>query len=62
VKSREKSRRRSGRRYAKIAAGAKGGAGQPDRVAHAMSVGYSEKELKTALADAVVSLDCGSIL
>jgi len=60
VKSREKGRRWSGRRYAQIGAGAKGGAGHPDPVAHATSVGYSEDELKTVPADVVVSLGCGN--
>jgi len=57
VKSREKSKRRSGRGCARIA---KAGAGHPDRVAHAASVGYSEDDLKTVPADAVVSRGCGS--
>jgi len=60
VKSREKGRRPSGRRYAKIAAGAQSGGGHPDPVAHATSVGYSEEELKTVPADAVMGLGCGN--
>jgi len=59
MKSREKGRARSGRRYAKIATGAKGSATHPGPVAHATSVGYSEEELKSVPADAVMSLGCG---
>jgi len=59
VKSREKGRRGSGRRYARIASGAKGGAAHPDSMGYAASLGYSEEELKSAPADAVMSLGCG---
>ena len=60
MKTREKGRRRSGRRYARIATGAKGGEGHADAVAHAAAVGYSEEELETVPADAVMSLGCGN--
>jgi arsenite methyltransferase len=60
VKSPEQGSRRPGRRYAEIATGAKGGAGHPDPVARATSVGYSEEDLKAVPADAVISLGCGT--
>jgi arsenite methyltransferase len=59
VKVRLKTRTGSRTRCAKIAAGAKVGAAPPDPVAHASSVGYSEKQLKTVPTDAVVSRGCG---
>jgi len=59
VKSREKGKRRSVGRHAKVAAEANSGVGHPDRVAYAKSLGYSKEELKTVPADAVVSRGCG---
>jgi SAM-dependent methyltransferase len=59
VKSLVKGKRRSARRYAKIAAEANGGAGHSDGVAYATLLGYSEEELKAVPADAVVSRGCG---
>ncbi len=60
MKSRNAGGRRSGGRYARIAAGAEGGEGRADRVAQATSLGYSEEELKTLPEDAVLSLGCGT--
>jgi arsenite methyltransferase len=60
VKSREKGRGQSERRYAQIAAEAKGGAGRPDPVAYATSLSYSGEELKMVPAEAVMSLGCGN--
>jgi SAM-dependent methyltransferase len=60
VKSTEKREGPSGRRYAQIAAETNGGAGHADPVAQATSVGYSEEELRTVPADAVMSLGCGT--
>ena len=60
MRTHEKGKRRSARRYAKIAAAANGGAGHPDPVAYATSLGYSEEDLKTVPADAVMSLGCGT--
>jgi len=60
VKARKKSRRQSQARYARIAAEAQREAGHADTVAHATSVGYSEEELKTVPAEAVMSLGCGN--
>ena len=59
VKSREKGKRRSVGRHAKVAAEANSGAGHPERVAYAKSLGYSKDALKTLPADAVVSRGCG---
>ena len=60
MKSREKGKRRSVGRHAKVAAEANSGAGHPDRVAYAKSLGYSKEALKTLPADAVVSRGCGT--
>lgn len=60
MRSREEGRRRSGKRYAQLAAGAKGGAGHSEPVAHATSVGYSREELKTVPVETVMSLGCGN--
>ena len=60
LKTREKSRRRPRSRYARIASGAECSARHPDPVAYAMSLGYSEEELKAVPAEAVMSLGCGN--
>ena len=60
VKSRQKGKRRSVGRHAKVAAEASSGAGHPDREAYATSLGYSKEELKAVPADAVVSHGCGT--
>jgi arsenite methyltransferase len=60
MRTHETSKRRSAGRYAKIAAGANGGACRPDPVAYATSLGYLEEDLKTVPADAVMSLGCGT--
>jgi arsenite methyltransferase len=60
VRTHKQGRRRSARRYAKIAAAGNGGGGHPEPVAYATSLGYSEEDLKTVPADAVMSLGCGT--
>jgi hypothetical protein len=60
VRTQEQDKGRSARRYAKIAATANGGRGHPESVAYATSLGYSEEDLKTVPADAVMSLGCGT--
>jgi SAM-dependent methyltransferase len=60
VKSREKGRGRSRKRYAQIAAPGEYGAGRPDPVAYATSVGYAGEELQTVPVEAVMSLGCGN--
>lgn len=60
MKSREKGGSRPGRRYAKIATGAKDSTAEPGAMAHATSVGYSQEELTSVPADAVMSLGCGT--
>jgi SAM-dependent methyltransferase len=60
MRTREQGNRRSGRRYAKIAAATHGGASHPEPVAYATSLGYSEEDLKTVPAEAVMSLGCGT--
>jgi arsenite methyltransferase len=60
VKSRENGRRRSRKRYAKIAAAGGCDVGRPDPAAYATSVGYSGEELKTVPVEAVMSLGCGN--
>jgi SAM-dependent methyltransferase len=51
---------RSARRYAKIAAAASDGGGHSKPVAYAISLGYSEEDLKTVPAETVMSLGCGT--
>jgi SAM-dependent methyltransferase len=60
MKTREQGRRRSRTRYARIAAGGENGAGHPNPVAHATSLGYSVEELGSVPSDAVMSLGCGN--
>ncbi len=60
MKSRAKDKRPSAKRYARIATEAKGDVGRPDPVAYAKSLGYSEEEVKSVPAEAVMSLGCGS--
>jgi len=60
VRTQEQGKRPSAERYAKIAAGANNGTGHPEPVAYAASLGYSEENLKTVPADAVMSLGCGT--
>ena len=60
MRTQEQDKGRSARRYAKIAATANGGGGHPEPVAYATSLGYSEEDLKTLPADAVMSLGCGT--
>ena len=60
VRTHEKRSRRSARRYAKIAAAPNSIAGHPESVAYTTSLGYSEEDLKTVPADAVMSLGCGT--
>jgi hypothetical protein len=59
VRTHKQGKERSARRYAKIAAAASGGGGHADPVGYATSLGYSEEDLKTVPADAVMSLGCG---
>ena len=59
MRTREQGNRRSRRRYAKIAAAANGGAGHPEPVAYATSLGYSEEDLKAVPVEVVMSLGCG---
>jgi len=60
MRTREQGNRRSGRRYAKIAAATNGGASHAEPAAYATSLGYSEEDLKTVPAEAVMSLGCGT--
>lgn len=60
MRTREQGNRRSGRRYAKIAAAANGGGGHPEPVAYAISLGYSEEDLKSVPEEGVMSLGCGT--
>lgn len=60
MRTREQGNRRSARRYAKIAAAPYGGEGHPEPVAYAASLGYSEEDLTTVPAEAVMSLGCGT--
>ncbi|MHC1767370.1 MAG: methyltransferase domain-containing protein [Verrucomicrobiia bacterium] len=60
MKSREQGKKQSVGRHAKVAAEANGGAGHPDRVAYATSLGYSAEELNAVPANAAVSHGCGT--
>jgi arsenite methyltransferase len=55
-----KAKGRSARRYAKIAAAASGGEGHGEPIAYAVSLGYSEEDLKAMPPEAVRSLGCGT--
>ena len=60
VRTQEQDKGRSGKRYAEIAAATNGGENRPQPVAYAISLGYSEEDLKTVPADAVMTLGCGT--
>ncbi len=60
MKARERGKRRSARRHAKVAAKANERAGHPAKVGYATSLGYAEDELKAVPADAVVTHGCGT--
>ncbi|HOB98855.1 MAG TPA: methyltransferase domain-containing protein [Verrucomicrobiota bacterium] len=60
MRTHEQDKGRSARRYAEIAAAAHGAGGRPEPVAYATSLGYSEEDLKTVPADAIMTLGCGT--
>ncbi|MCX5771896.1 MAG: methyltransferase domain-containing protein [Candidatus Hydrogenedentes bacterium] len=60
MKSGGKGGRRTRTRYAEIAEGEGSRAGQPDPLAYAKSLGYSEADLNAVPADAVTSHGCGN--
>lgn len=62
MRAREQGKRRSGRRYARIASATNGGTAHAEPVAYATSLGYSEQDLKSVPAEAVMSLGCGTPL
>ena len=60
VKAREKSRRQPGTPYQKVASGAESSPVGEEALAHAVSLGYSDDELKAVPAEALLSHGCGN--